>query len=277
MGVAFSMSNERRRGFMRVPEHQAQELERWSYPDYSNDGEHESNNALNYDHQYHLQQLPPDPEPESEPAPSPLTAAELEAMQQSAYDEGVEQGRQAGHSEGFAQGHAEGVSAGHAEGLAQGLQQGLEQAQAQIAQQVALLTAVMDKFSDPIAQVNAEVEQQLLLLVNGLTKALIRVEVKTNPQVLLNTLREVVATLPIAERAIKMHLHPEDVALVHAHFDEADLQQRQWSLIAEPSLQRGDLQLECGSSSVDYLIDDRILHSLTTFNELNSNLQEPTL
>ncbi|PSU91329.1 flagellar assembly protein FliH [Photobacterium kishitanii] len=270
------MSNERRRGFMRVSEHQAQELERWAYPDYSND-EHESENAFNYDHQYYLDQQQRQPEPEPEPPPPPLTAAELEAMQQSAYDEGVDQGRQAGHSEGFSQGHAEGITAGHAEGLAQGLQQGLEQAQAQIDQQVALLTAVMDKFADPIAQVDTDVEQQLLLLVNGLTKALIRVEVKTNPQVLLNTLREVVATLPIAEREIKMHLHPEDVALVNASFDEADLQQRKWSLVAEPSLQRGDLQLECGSSSVDYLIDDRIQHSLTTFNDLNSSLQEPTV
>ena len=274
------MNDERRRGFMRVPEHQAQELERWAYPDYSHDRDHESENALNYDHQSYLdqQQLQQQQLSQSEPPPPPLiTAAELEAMQQSAYDEGVEQGRQAGHSEGFSQGHAEGVTAGHDEGLAQGLQQGLEQAQVQIDQQVALLVAVMDKFANPIAQVDSEVEQQLLLLVNGLTKALIRVEVKTNPQVLLNTVREVVATLPIAEREIKMHLHPEDVALIHASFDEADLQQRQWSLIAEPSLQRGDLQLACGSSSVDYLIDDRILHSLTTFNELNSNLKEPTL
>lgn len=270
------MNNERRRGFMRVSEHQAQELERWAYPDYSNEGNNESENAFNYDHQYHLDQQQLELEPEPEPPPPPLTAAELEAMQQSAYDEGVEQGRQAGHSEGFSQGHAEGITAGHAEGLAQGLQQGLEQGQTQIDQQVALLTAVMDKFSDPIAKVDSEVEQQLLLLVNGLTKALIRVEVKTNPQVLLNTLREVVATLPIADREIKMHLHPEDVALVNASFDEVDLQQRKWSLIAEPSLQRGDLQLECGSSSVDYLIDDRIQHSLTTFNDLNSNLQEPT-
>ncbi|WP_237155876.1 flagellar assembly protein FliH [Photobacterium phosphoreum] len=271
------MSNERRRGFMRVSEHQAQELECWAYPDYSNEGDVlASENAFNYDHQYHLEQQQPEPEHELEPIPAPLTAAELEAMQQSAYDEGVEQGRQAGHSEGFTTGHAEGVTAGHDEGLAQGLQQGLEQAQAQIDHHVAMLVAVMDKFADPIAKVDSEVEQQLLLLVNGLTKALIRVEVKTNPQVLLNTLREVVATLPIADRAIKMYLHPDDIALVHASFDETDLQQRQWTLMSEPSLQRGDLQLECGSSSVDYLIDDRIQHSLTTFNALNSNLQEST-
>lgn len=271
------MSNERRRGFMRVSEHQAQELERWAYPDYSNEGDIlASENAFNYDHQCHLEQQQPEPEHELEPIPAPLTAAELEAMQQSAYDEGVEQGRQAGHSEGFTTGHAEGITGGHDEGLAQGLQQGLEQGQAQIDHHVAMLVAVMDKFADPIAKVDSEVEQQLLLLVNGLTKALIRVEVKTNPQVLLNTLREVVATLPIADRAIKMHLHPDDIALVHTSFDETDLQQRQWTLMSEPSLQRGDLQLECGSSSVDYLIDDRIQHSLTTFNALNSNLQEST-
>ena len=163
------MSNERRRGFMRVSEHQAQELERWAYPDYSNEGDIlASENAFNYDHQCHLEQQQPEPEHELEPIPAPLTAAELEAMQQSAYDEGVEQGRQAGHSEGFTTGHAEGITAGHDEGLAQGLQQGLEQGQAQIDHHVAMLVAVMDKFADPIAKVDSEVEQQLLLLVNGM-------------------------------------------------------------------------------------------------------------
>lgn len=267
------MNNERRRGFLRVSDHQAQELERWAYPDYSDEGNGHADNAINY-------QPPPVVEAfeleEEEPGPAPMTAADLEAMQQSAYEEGIEQGRQAGHAEGFKTGHAEGQEAGRAEGQAQGLSQGLAQADAQISAQVDHLAAVAEKLLAPIAQVDREVEEQVMQLALGLAKELIRVEVKTNPQVILNTIREVVATLPVANREVQMHLHPDDIALVKQHFSEEDLAERQWKLFAEPSLNRGDVQVNSQETSVDYFIEDRIQHSLTMFAAMNNAPAEPT-
>ncbi|WP_434144762.1 FliH/SctL family protein [Photobacterium leiognathi] len=97
---------------------------------------------------------------------------------------------------------------------------------------------------------------------------------KTNPQVILNTIREVVATLPVANREITMHLHPEDIALVKQNFTDEDLQERKWKLISEPGLNRGDLQVNSQDTSVDYFIDERIRHSLTTFEAMNSSVRE---
>ena len=264
------MSDERRRGFYRVSDHQAQELERWAYPDYSEERPEQSDNAFNYQPRPVIEEF----EPEEEAGPPPLTAADLEAMQQSAYDEGVEQGRQAGHSEGFKTGHAEGLESGLVEGKEQGLQQGLEQAQQQITEQVNHLASVAEKLLAPIAQVDRDVEEQVMQLALGLAKELIRVEVKTNPQVILNTIREVVATLPVANRDITMNLHPEDVALVKQNFTDDDLLERKWKLIAEPSLNRGDLQLSSHDTSVDYFIEDRIRHSLTSFEAVNSSVRD---
>lgn len=260
------MTNERRRGFLRVSEHQAQELERWAYPDYSQQREAPSDNALNYDPSWQSEEL----EEEEEQGPPPLTASDLEDIRQSAYDEGVAEGKAAGHAEGFEAGKAEGLETGLVEGREQGLEQGLEQGQTQISEQVSHLMQLIEQLATPLQQIDTDVENQVLNLVTSLTRELIRVEVQTNPQVILNTIREVIATLPIAERQTKLSLHPDDLDVVRKAYGEDDLTERKWSLQAEPSLSRGDLQVKSQDSTVDYFIEDRIRHLLQQFSGANS-------
>lgn len=260
------MSFERRRGFLRVTEHQAQELERWAYPDYADDHSAPIDNAINYDPQWQ----PELPEEEEEQGPPPLTAADLEDIRHSAYEEGHAEGIAAGHTEGFEAGKTEGLEAGQQEGLEQGLQQGLEQGQVQINEHVAHLTALIEKLATPLQQLDSDVENQVLNMVTSLARELIRVEVQTNPQVILNTIREVIGALPIVDRQVQVHLHPEDLDLVKQAYGEENLSERNWSLQAEPSLNRGDLQVQSGDSSIDYMMEDRIRHLLNQFNGVNS-------
>ncbi len=98
------MSTDRRRGFLRVSEHQAQELERWAYPDYADEQVVPLDNAISYDPQWQPELL----EEEEEQGPPPLTAADLEDIRHSAYEEGLAEGRAAGHAEGVETGKAEG-------------------------------------------------------------------------------------------------------------------------------------------------------------------------
>ncbi|MCW8328181.1 flagellar assembly protein FliH [Photobacterium sp. SDRW27] len=260
------MSIERRRGFLRVAEHQAQELERWAYPEYANEHDAPVDNAINYDPQWQPELL----EEEEEQGPPPLTAADLEDIRHSAYEEGLAEGRAAGHAEGFEAGKAEGLETGQQEGLQQGLEQGLEQGQAQICEHVGHLTQLIEKLATPLQQVDSEVESQVVNLVTSLTRELIRVEVQTNPQFILNTIREVVGALPIAGRQTQLSLHPDDLALVKEAYGEENLAERQWTLQAEPALNRGDLQVQSGDSSVDYFVEDRIRNLLQQFNGANS-------
>ncbi|GHA47491.1 flagellar assembly protein FliH [Photobacterium aphoticum] len=254
------MSTDRRRGFLRVTEHQAQELERWAYPDYSEEREFGADNALNYRHDWHEPVLE-----EEEPGPPPLTAADLDAIRESAYEEGQTEGREAGYQDGFAQGQVEGLEQGTAQGLEQGLAQGLEQGQQQIDTQVGHLTQLIEQLATPLKQVDNAVEQELLRLVTGLTRELIQVELKTNPTVILQTLRESIATLPMAGQIVTIQLHPDDLAVVKDAYGEENLAERQWRLQAEPALQRGDLQLQAGDSTVDYQMEHRIRDLLNGF------------
>ena len=262
---------DRRRGFLRVSEHQAQELERWAYPDYSPEHEGITENALNYDPEWQVEPL------DEEPELPPLTAADLDDIRHSAYEEGIAEGRTAGHSEGFEQGMQQGMEQGLQQGLeqglAQGLEQGLEQGKGQIDEQVGHLTQLIEKLATPLQQVDDAVEQQLVFLATSLARELIQVELKTNPQVILQTLREGIAALPMAGQQTTIQLHPEDLDLIKQAYGEENLAERRWTLQAEPAMNRGDLFVESGNSTVDYQMETRLRHLLEQFVGLNSQSQ----
>ena len=262
---------DRRRGFLRVSEHQAQELERWAYPDYSPEHEGITENALNYDPEWQVEPL------DEEPELPPLTAADLDDIRHSAYEEGIAEGRTAGHSEGFEQGMQQGLEQGLQQGLeqglAQGLEQGLEQGKGQIDEQVGHLTQLIEKLATPLQQIDDAVEQQLVFLATSLARELIQVELKTNPQVILQTLREGIAALPMAGQQTTIQLHPEDLDLIKQAYGEESLAERRWTLQAEPAMNRGDLYVESGNSTVDYQMETRLRHLLEQFVGLNSQSQ----
>ncbi|AJR09555.1 flagellar assembly protein FliH [Photobacterium gaetbulicola] len=262
---------ERRRGFLRVSEHQAQELERWAYPDYSPEHEGMAENALNYEPDWQVEPL------DDEPELPPLTAADLDDIRHSAYEEGIAEGRAAGHSEGFEQGQQQGLEQGQQQGLeqglAQGLAQGLEQGKAQIDEQVGYLTQLAEKLATPLQQVDDAVEQQLVQLVTSLARELVQVELKTNPQVILQTLREGIAALPMAGQQTTIQLHPDDLDIIKQAYGTENLAERHWTLQAEPALNRGDLFVESGNSTVDYQMENRLRHMLEQFVGLNSQPQ----
>lgn len=262
---------DRRRGFLRVSEHQAQELERWAYPDYSPEHEGMAENALNYDPDWQVEPL------DDEPELPPLTAADLDDIRHSAYEEGIAEGRAAGHSEGFEQGQQQGLEQGQQQGLeqglAQGLAQGLEQGKAQIDEQVGYLTQLVEKLATPLQQVDSAVEQQLVQLVTSLARELVQVELKTNPQVILQTLREGIAALPMAGQQTTIQLHPDDLDIIKQAYGAESLAERHWTLQAEPAMNRGDLFVASGNSTVDYQMENRLRHQLEQFVGLNNQPQ----
>ncbi|WP_241148781.1 FliH/SctL family protein [Photobacterium sanguinicancri] len=126
-----------------------------------------------------------------------------------------------------------------------------------------------EQLATPLQQLDGEVENQMVAMVTSLAKELIRVEVQTNPQVILQTVREVIAELPMAGRTITLQLHPDDLAIVRDAYNEDDLADRQWKLQAEPAMNRGDLHVQSGDSNVDFFMDDRIRQLLEQFQGVN--------
>ncbi|MDD1783268.1 flagellar assembly protein FliH [Enterovibrio sp. ZSDZ35] len=269
------MSLDRRRGYIRTSEQPEDVLERWEIPSYAAGKPQPKDTALNYDPSWEPPELEePDVEPELDL--SMLTAEVLEEIRQSAYEEGHEEGREAGFDEGktsgLEQGKIEGLEAGKAEGFEQGLADG----QQLVEERCRHLDVMLTKLAFPIHQIDHQVQQQVVELAMHLAKSVIQTEVMTNAQVILNTLREAVNALPMAGRQVTIYLHPDDMEVVTSAHSVESLRDREWRLIAEPSLNRGDIQVACGDSIVDYRIEDRISQALSRFAGQNLS-REPEL
>ncbi|MCG9583182.1 flagellar assembly protein FliH [Vibrio tubiashii] len=260
------MSLERKRGFLRLDnDEQVEKPERWGMPDYTSQTHKQAKEtAMNYDPSWM-----PIAEPVAEEAPKELTEEEIELIKQQAYQDGLHQGQEAGFKQGYEKGKEQGTQEGHQEGLEAGKIEGVAAGQEFIQQQVQTFVNLANQFAQPLELMNAQVEKQLVDMVLTLAKEVVHVEVQTNPQVILDTIKQSVESLPISGHAITLKLHPDDVEIIRSSYGSEELEFRNWTLMAEPALNRGDVQIEAGESSVNYRMEDRIRSVIQSFCGVN--------
>jgi len=260
------MSLERKRGFLRLDNDELVEKpERWGMPDYTSQTHKQAKEtAMNYDPSWM-----PIAEPVAEETPKELTEEEIELIKQQAYQEGLHQGQEAGFKQGYEKGKEQGTQEGHQEGLEAGKIEGVAAGQEFIQQQVQTFVNLANQFAQPLELMNAQVEKQLVDMVLTLVREVVHVEVQTNPQVILDTIKQSVESLPISGHAITLKLHPDDVEIIRSSYGAEELEFRNWTLMAEPALNRGDVQIEAGESSVNYRMEDRIRSVIQSFCGVN--------
>ncbi len=152
----------------------------------------------------------------------------------------IEVRRQQGYDEGFAKGRQEGVAAG----------------EANLNQQASNLAEVIGQLSQPLAELDDVVVDELVTLAMTIAKHMVRREIKTNPGEIVAVVREAVAVLPTTSRTIKVYLHPEDAALLKESLSISE--QGRWELIDDPSLTRGGCRLETEHAELDASIEARL-------------------
>ena len=170
-------------------------------------------------------------------APKTPTAAEIESLQQAAYDEGYEQGREAGQRYGH--------------------QEALEEGRKVTAERLATLDKLMHALGRPFERLDDEVEQQLVTLVISMVRQLVRREVKADPGQIIGVVREALVALPVAARQVRVILHPEDAELVREVYKLGDSEQ-QWTIVEDPTLQRGGCRVTTDNSQIDATLESRL-------------------
>jgi flagellar assembly protein FliH len=156
---------------------------------------------------------------------SALTAAQLEKIQQQAYEEGLQKGLAAGASE--------------------------------VNQRVARLDKIMSLLQAPMDQLDDEVEQELVTLALTIARQIIRRELATDPSHVMAVVRETVSKLPLASHTVHLHLHPEDAALVREALAVGDDQQ-QWHIVEDPAVTRGGCRVVTDTSQIDATLEKRL-------------------
>lgn len=261
------MTDIRKQKFLTVADLEKVDLEHWDWPDYEQD-QPPKETAISY-----AASNAESAEDElSEEEVSPLTVQELDELHQQAKEEGFNLGKEEGFALGKEEGIAQGVEEGKEQGLAQGYAEGYAAGQDQINKEVQKMLALIEGLTQPIKQVDQEVEKQLVEMTLTLVREIINVELTTNQGIILSTLRDVVQSLPMSEQRVDVYLNPDDLKIVEQHYNKEAQQERNWHLIAEPQLSIGDIQVTCHQSQVDYNMQERVNSVMHQFYAANDQI-----
>jgi flagellar assembly protein FliH len=165
------------------------------------------------------------------------TASQLEALQEQARLEGYEQGRQ--------------------EGQSLGRREGLEEGRHELRNKLGQLDGLVEALDVPFAELDEQVEREIVALVIGMVRQLVRREVKTDPGQIVGVVREALGVLPVAARNVRVLLHPEDAVLVREAYALGDAGLK-WRLVEDPVIQRGGCKVVTDTSRVDATLESRI-------------------
>ncbi|MDR3416973.1 MAG: FliH/SctL family protein [Nevskia sp.] len=156
------------------------------------------------------------------------TAAQLDALEAAA------------HEEGFARGHAEGFAAGAAEARAQAQR----------------LRELLEHCSKPLAYLDAEVEAALADLALQAARRLVQREFELDPELMAATIHEAIAALVTVPRELRVHLHPDDVRLLQETLKPPP-DVTHWRLVPDATLARGDCRISGDTGWVDATLATR--------------------
>lgn len=148
--------------------------------------------------------------------------------------------------------HSRGYEAGLAAARAE-----VERLRADLEARSKRLDSLLGLLARPLAALDEEVQRQLALLALAIGKQLARRELRTNPEEVIPLIRECVGRLPAAARDVRVHLHPEDAALVREHL-AAPTGERAWTLIEDPTLSRGGCLVRTDASQIDARFENRV-------------------
>ncbi|MBD5805142.1 Flagellar assembly protein FliH [Azoarcus sp. Aa7] len=167
------------------------------------------------------------PPPEPPPAPQPEiqlpTAAEIEAM----FDDARREGYEGGFAEGaeFAREQANRLG-----GLADGLDTALK-------------------------QLDQEIADEIVALAIEVARQMVRRTLAENPEeALVETVRAALNQLPQAQ--VRIHVHPDDVALIRAYLAEQPTHLHH-QIIEDESVTRGGCRLQAPASEIDATVETR--------------------
>jgi flagellar assembly protein FliH len=145
----------------------------------------------------------------------------------------------------------------HKEAFDQGLSEGREAGRAEIRVQVERLAAMVNDLAKPFEVLDGEVERELLTLSMALARQIVRRELKTDPSQIIGIVREAIAALPVASRDVRVHVHPEDAAVMREHLSPTE-SERAWVIVEDPVMARGGCRITTATSRIDARLETRL-------------------
>jgi flagellar assembly protein FliH len=150
------------------------------------------------------------------------------------------------------QSEARGYEAGMAKAEAE-----MKKRLAQLDDRITKIDALLQFMARPLQELDADVEKMLLNLTLTIGKQLARRELRVDPAQVIAIIRESLAELPAAAREIRVHLHPEDAAIVRERLT-APVNERAWTIVEDPTMSRSGCIVRTDHSQIDARLESRI-------------------
>lgn len=116
---------------------------------------------------------------------------------------------------------------------------------------------ILELLALPLRELDEQVERQLAALAGAIARQVVRREIRTQPDQIVAVIRETVALLPMATRDVRVHLHPDDAALVRERLREPGAEAA-WSVVEDPVLGRGGCRVTTENSTIDARVEQRL-------------------
>lgn len=195
------------------------------------------------------------------------TLADVEAIRESAYNEGFEQGYESGMKEGHRvgeqNGRQQGEERGYQEGLEKGQQEGLAQAlqseQEKTDQKLKVLDAAANALKEQLSQEQTELQEALLALSVRIARQVIQDELRLEKAHIEKVVHASIQSLPNPDEKLTLQIHPDDYDVV-SQFAESH-----WSLETSAEITPGGCRVKSGYSLIDYTLEHRFTTAVAHF------------
>jgi flagellar assembly protein FliH len=142
---------------------------------------------------------------------------------------------------------------GYKAGQVEGVRKGEAELKARIAEadvHIASLQAMIGTLAKPLDDLDVTIENELTRLALIIGKHLARRELRLDPTQVIGIVRHSVGLLPVAARNIKVHLHPDDAAILRDRLAKP-VGEQEWELREDPLMARGGCRVTTDNSSID--------------------------
>lgn len=141
-------------------------------------------------------------------------------------------------------------------GWEQGLSEGRQAARGELKLQADRLQRIIEQLASPLAQAGQDVQDELVNLAMAIARQVVVRELNTQPEQIRDVVTQAIAALPVGNRHLRIHLHPEDAHLLIENIDVHE--GGSWKIIEDVSLTRGGCIVDAGATRIDARLETRL-------------------
>ncbi|MCG8669023.1 MAG: flagellar assembly protein FliH [Pseudomonadales bacterium] len=217
-------------------------FERWELPTMDGDIPKDSHgNAFSSEFK-NIQPVAPSnqnqPSEEIDEEIKPLTAEDLEAIRQAAFEEGKAEGEQAGYKAGYDQGYKSG--------------------EADVKAATTKLAQISRALLDPIPAQDDELEAALLELVQNVCTRVVHRELKADSSSILLIVKEALNCLNHGSERVRIHLNPQDSEFVIESLKDSGDWDESWRFLAHQTISPGGCIVDTDNAVIDSRAEKRL-------------------